>query len=141
MTDIETILDGIKWPRKGIRFSSKESIENKMRFSLPDDYVFFSSNYSGHESFLKDNYFVLCNETELLSLNEGYEVQYYLPNTFAIGSTGGGEMIGLRHNGQNNYQIILLPFGSMKDKEQEIIIGDSFIDFLRRMNVGKNWFD
>ncbi len=138
---VEIILDGIKWPIKNIQFSSKESIEEKMGFSLPDDYVFFSSNYSGHESFLKDSYFVLWDETELLSLNEGYEVQYYLPTTLAIGSNGGEEMIGLRHIGHNHYQIILLPFGSMKDKEQEIIIGDSFIDFLRRMNGGKNWFD
>jgi hypothetical protein len=141
MTDIEIILDEIRWPRKSIQFSSKKSIEKKMGFSLPDDYVFFSSNYSGHESFLKDRYFVLWDEAELLSFNEGYEVQHYLPTTLAIGSNGGGEMIGLRYDGNSQYQIILLPFGSLNDKEQERIIGDSFIDFLRRINEGKNWFD
>ncbi|WP_165823817.1 SMI1/KNR4 family protein [Pseudochryseolinea flava] len=122
-----------------MQFSSKESIEAKMGFALPADYVFFLSNYAGHESFLKENYFVLWDEAELLSLNEGYEVQHYLANTLAIGSNGGGEMIALQHCEDHRFQIILIPFGSMREKE--IVIGDSFTDFLKRMNDGRKWFD
>jgi hypothetical protein len=140
MTDIEIILDQIKWPRKNSELLSKGLIESKAGFKLPHDYVLFLSKYSGYESFLKDTYFVLWDETELLSLNEGYEVQNYLSNVLAIGSNGGGEMIGLKYRGNNDYKIVLLPFGSMEETEQQIIIGNSFIDFLRRMNDGKDWF-
>jgi hypothetical protein len=110
-------------------------------FKLPEDYVFFLTNYSGYETFLGDMYFVLWDEAELLSLNEGYEVQYYLPDMLAIGSNGGGEMIGLQNIENSIFKIILLPLGSMKETEQQITIGDSFTDFLRRMNNGENWFN
>lgn len=141
MIEIEQILDKVKWPRKNGGLSCKELIEDKIGFDLPADYVFFLSNYSGYETFINENYFVLWDEKELISLNESYEVQFYLPNLLAIGSNGGGEMVGLETKGNNNYRIILIPFGSMAETEQHIIIGNSFINFLHRMNDGEKWFN
>jgi hypothetical protein len=139
MRDAENILNGISWPKKGGHFS-KEPIENKVRFGLPEDYIFFLENYAGYETTLGTQYFVFWDEAELLSLNEGYEVQYYFPDMLAIGSNGGGEMIGLQNKGDATFKVILVPFGSFRYPEQQVTIGDSFTDFLRRMDNGESWF-
>lgn len=139
-TEMENILDKINWPKKNTGLQFKGQIESKIGFRLPEDYIQFLMKYSGSDSYLKDSYFVLWDENDLLRLNDGYAVQYYLPNVLAIGSNGGGEMIALEHQAMDEYRIILLPFGSMKQVEYQIVIGDSFTDFLRRMDNGESWF-
>jgi hypothetical protein len=141
MKELEQILNDINWPLRDLNEESlKSEIKINIGFTLPDDYKFFLSHYQGYETFIKDFYIVLWDKLEVSELNNGYEIQYYLPQVLAIGSNGGGEMIGLHYKEKDNYEIILLPFGSLNEEEHQIIIGTSFTNFLERLEKGESWF-
>lgn len=135
---VEEILDGLKSPKR--TESLQINVQKETGLTLPVDYLFFLTNYSGYETFIKDNYVVLWDLSELTALNEGYEVQVYLPEVLAIGSNGGGEMIGLERLDDKGFKVILIPFGALKDRDYSIDIGNSFVDFLSRMKDGISWF-
>jgi hypothetical protein len=52
----------------------------------------------------------------------------------------GGELIALEYIDINNYRIILTPFILFYEKENHRIIGDSFTDFLMRLDNNEKWF-
>jgi len=75
----------------------------------------------------------------LLEWNNDYEIIDSLNDTIGIGDNGGGEFIALEKLPNGNIRIILSPFTDL-DKENHIEIGNSFTDFIRRMNNDEKWF-
>jgi hypothetical protein len=51
-----------------------------------------------------------------------------------------GEFIGIEYAPSNQYRLILSPLIDL-DIQHHIEIGDSFTDFLARLESGQTWFD
>ena len=75
-----------------------------------------------------------------MELNKAYCIFEYLPATLAIGSNGGGEFIALTIIDEDHYRIVISPFIGMNE-EYHVEIGNSFTDFLERLNNRKGYFD
>lgn len=122
-------------PRTDIAF-----IETTFGFNLPHDYIFYLLNYVGFEDFVGKEYVRLWDMDELVEMNKGYQVQKYIPSMFGIGGNGGGEMIALEYKETDLARVVLIPFIVMIE-EDAIEIGNSFTDFLSRLQSGRGWFD
>ncbi len=142
MERFEEILIKNKFPKRTEHPQTQiAEIETAIKFTLPDDYKFFLSNYSGHEAFIGKEYVRLWDIDELLEMNNGYEILEYLPLTLAIGGNGAGEFIAIEKIGLNDLRVALAPFIGMDEREQHIEIGNSFTDFLVRLDNGREWFE
>jgi len=116
------------------------SIEEFIGFKLPDDYLFFLKNYNGDEAFIENEFVILWDADRLLQSNIGSEILEYLPSTLAIGGNGGGEFIGIKKTELGKFNIVLSPLIGL-DKAYHILIGDSFTDFLIRLDKKREWFE
>ena len=83
---------------------------------------------------LKSGGYEICSKN-----NNEYEITENLENIFGIGGNGGGEFIAIQNLNNKNVKIILCPFIDMKENNF-IEIGNSFSDFLIRLNNGEEWF-
>ena len=141
MESIDEILLKNGWKKRSEKLNIDfEKIENKVGFKIPEDYKNFALNFCGNENFIGSEYVALWDaETELLENNNEYEITENLENIFGIGGNGGGEFIAIQNLNNKNVKIILCPFIDMKENNF-IEIGNSFSDFLIRLNNGKEWF-
>jgi hypothetical protein len=117
-----------------------DSIEKLIDFKLPDDYLFFIKNYISHADFIGNEFVILWDADKLLQLSIGSEILEYLPSTLAIGGNGGGEFIGIKKTELGKFNIVLSPLIGL-DKAYHILIGDSFTDFLIRLDKKREWFE
>ncbi|WP_281635799.1 SMI1/KNR4 family protein [Flavobacterium marginilacus] len=140
MSEIDKILKKYFWPKNEIvkNLDFKE-IENQIGFELPNDYKEFLLNYSFYETQIGEESFKLWDFSKLLEYNMGYEIIANLKMTIGIGDNGGGEFIGLEKLVDGKIRIMLTPYIDL-DKEHHIEIGNSFTDFLMRMDNGEKWF-
>ena len=140
MSEIDNILKKHNWPTKDtVEDLDFKEIESRIGFELPDDYKEFLRKYSFYETQIGEESFKLWDFDKLLDWNNGYEIIENLKMTIGIGDNGGGEFIGLEKLSDGRIRIILTPFIDL-DKEYHIEIGNSFTDFLTRMDNGKKWF-
>lgn len=116
-----------------------ENVENIVKFKLPTDYVAYVQNYIGFEKFIGKEYVQLWDIEELIELNRSYGIFDNFPNTFGIGGNGDSEFIAIELIDNDNYKIVLSPFVDL-DKHYHIEIGNSFTDFLVRLDNGQEWF-
>ena len=117
-----------------------EEVENKIDFSLPEDYKFYATNYIENESFVGNEFVRLWDFNEILTINSEYEIIENLKNTIAIGGNGSSEFIAIENGENGEYRIVLSPFIDL-DKTYHIEIGNSFTDFFKRLEKGKDWFE
>jgi hypothetical protein len=115
-------------------------IEKQIGFILPEDYANFLIKFQGFEKFVGPEYMQIWDIDNLLENNASYEIIELLPLKIGIGSNMGGELIALEYIDINNYRIILTPFILFYEKENHRIIGDSFTDFLMRLDNNEKWF-
>lgn len=116
-----------------------EEVEKLIGFKLPDDYKNFATNYLEFEDFIGEQNVRLWDFDEIVEINTDYQIFKYLPKTLGIGGNGSGEFIAIEHLGDNNVRIVLSPF--IIEKEAHIEIGNSFTDFLQRLENGQEWFN
>lgn len=116
-----------------------EEVEKLIGFKLPDDYKNFAANYLEFEDFIGEQNVRLWDFDEIVEINTDYQIFKYLPKTLGIGGNGSGEFIAIEHLGDNNVRIVLSPF--IIEKEAHIEIGNSFTDFLQRLENGQEWFN
>ena len=140
MSKIDNILKKYDWPTKvSVVDLDFTEIENRIVFELPDDYKKFLREYAFYETQIGEESFKLWDFDKLLDWNIRYEIFDNLKMTIGIGDNGGGEFIGLEKINNGNIRVILTPFIDL-DKEYHIEIGNSFTDFLTRMDNGEKWF-
>jgi hypothetical protein len=140
MSKIDNILKKYNWPTKeSVDDLDFTETENRIGFELPVDYKEFLRKYSFFETQIGDQSFKLWDFDNLLGWNNGYEIIDTIKLTIGIGDNGGGEFIGLEKLNDGNIRIILSPFIDL-DKACHIEIGNSFTDFLTRMDNGEKWF-
>lgn len=126
--------------RNEIPLQDVDQIENKIHFNLPLDYKKYIQHYIGFEKNIGQQFIRLWDLNELLEANADYGIFESLPNTLGIGGNGGGEFIAIEMLGMNDYRIVLSPYIDL-DKDYHIEIGDSFTDFLVRLDSGQEWFN
>ncbi len=117
-----------------------EEVENKINFSLPEDYKFYAENYIENESFVGNEFVRLWDFNKILEINSEFEIIENLKNTIAIGVNGSSEFIAIENLENGEYRIVLSPFIDL-DKTYHIKIGNSFTDFFERLEKGKDWFE
>lgn len=115
-----------------------DKIENLAKLSLPTDYKDFFNNYSGFECFIGAEYVVIWEPKEVLQYNCDYQIFKNLDQTLAIGSNGSDELIAIEELDDLKARIILTPI--ILEKKAHINIGDSFHDFINRLENNINWF-
>jgi hypothetical protein len=141
MQPVEQLLVKLGFSRKLIpSITNLTQIEHAIDFSLPEDYKFYLTNFLELESDIGPEYLCLWDSTEILRMNREYNILNALPNTVAIGSNMSGEFIGIEYAPSNQYRLILSPLIDL-DIQHHIEIGDSFTDFLARLDSGQTWFD
>jgi hypothetical protein len=101
---------------------------------LPGAYITFLSLSNGGEGTLgiEPGWFRVWSAEEVLEANMGYEVRNHLPNHFAFGTNGGGEMFAFDLAGDNPSKVYMIPFITMEAGDA-ILIADSFEDFVSAM--------
>lgn len=117
-----------------------EEVENKIDFSLPEDYKFYATNYIENESFVGNEFVRLWDFNEILEINSEYKIIESLKNTIGIGVNGSSEFIGIENLENGECRMVLSPFIDL-DKRYNIEIGNSFTDFFERLEKGKDWFE
>ncbi len=115
------------------------NIEVKLGYDLPMDYKHFLNTYTEHEIEIFDHSVILWDLFELIEINADYLIFEEFSDVLSIGSNGGGECIALDFIDEKP-SVILFPFIGM-ERSDFIKIGNSFSDFLRRLDNGIGWFD
>jgi hypothetical protein len=113
-----------------------KDIESQIGFQLPDDYKYYLNNYEPFEGFIGKEYIVLHSAANLLELNSYHT--FNESNTIIIGSNGASETIGIRLLDSNNYRIVIAQY--IQDIDDQIEIGTSFSEMLKRLIEGIQWF-
>jgi len=114
-------------------------IEASIKFRLPDDYRYYLENYLGFEGFIGEEFVRLWDVDEILDINKNYGVIENLPNTIAIGSNGASEFVAIELINNGNFRVVLSSFIDL-DINSHVEVGESFKDFLIRLDYGKAWF-
>jgi hypothetical protein len=100
-----------------------------LSFLLPADYVQFLQQMNGGEGSLGKAYVALWRVEELGDRNAGYEVAEFAPGLFLFGSNGGGEAFAFDTR-TDQFRIVAVPFISMDDLRDAIVIATNFRAFL-----------
>lgn len=140
MKTIEEILKKYDWPTSTTSDKTDlVDIEREIGFDLPDDYKDFLLRHAGHETQIGEEYIKLWDKDDLLSLNQDYKIFESLSGTIGIGDNGAGEFIGIEKLVDGGLRIVLTPFIDL-DNQYHIEVGQSFTDFLLRLDKGEKWF-
>jgi len=108
------------------------SCSEELGLQLPSDYIEFLKTSNGGEGFIgRVGFANLWSVEELPSLNRTYEVQKNAPGLLLFGSSGGGEAYGFDTR-SSAWPIVQVPFVGM-EWPLAAPMGDSFVDFLRRL--------
>ncbi|MBO9583841.1 MAG: SMI1/KNR4 family protein [Flavobacterium sp.] len=114
-------------------------IQEHLKYDLPEDYVFYLENYHGIDQFIGAEFIKLWSLEEIIDANLEYHIFEKLPQTLAIGTNGSGEFIGIEFEDDDSTKIVLSPVVGL-DAKYHVVIGDSFTDFLDRLDKGVEWF-
>ncbi|UWY27953.1 SMI1/KNR4 family protein [Flavobacterium sp. TR2] len=138
--ELEEIFRKHDFPKRDENSSMKiESIQEHLKFDLPEDYVYYLENYLGIDQFIGVEFIKLWSLEEIIDANLEYHIFEKLPQTLAIGTNGSGEFIGVEFDDDDTVKIILSPFIDLNAK-YHVEIGKSFTDFLVRLDKGVEWF-
>ena len=137
--ELEKIISKYDFPERNLKpLADIAAVESFFNLKLPKDYVFYAENYLGIDQFIGVEFINLWSIEEIIEANKRYKIVEELPRTIGIGSNGSGEYIGIEIDENENVKIILTALDL--DSEYNIEIGDSFTDFLIRLDKGIDWF-
>lgn len=97
---------------------------------LPIGFIDFFIESNGADIQTEEKFILLWPLTEMIKLNEDYEVEIYAPDYFIFGSDGGDMAFALHKKDGNIYE---LPFIGMSNDEATFI-ASSFIDFIKNID-------
>ncbi len=116
-------------PADDVMISEFEQI-SKLR--LPHDYINFLKIMDGGEGSVGENaYLILWKISDILDLNNKYEVSKYVPHLVLIGSDGGGEAFAF-DTIATPWPVVQVPFIGMDRALIQVLASDftSFLQFL-----------
>ena len=140
---LKGLLDEYNFPRRNEGNSESVDkivtvISSRLNQSLPEDYLYFLANYRGHEIGINKHTVILWDTVEVQEMNESSDILEYFNDVLSIGGNGAGESIGLDFSTTPS-SVVLFPLINI-DREDFIKIGDSFLDFIERLDRGIPWF-
>jgi hypothetical protein len=102
------------------------TLASKSGLNLPKDYLDFLSLSNGGEGELPvDPYwFQIWSAENVLEHNEGYQVAQFLPDFFAFGSNGGGEMFAFDTRKDGAWPVYMIPFVPMEEAGAKKVASD-----------------
>lgn len=100
--------------------------EKSIDFALPPGFIDFYRTSNGAEISTSRQYVQLWAITEMISLNQGYNIDLYAPEFFMFGSDGGDTTYAIERSSGDIYE---MPFIGMS-KEEAIFICSTFGDFI-----------
>ena len=106
-----------------------EKFLKNITFNLPEGFMDFFKTTNGADIDTGRNYLVLWPLTEMLKLNEEYNVAIYAPEFFVFGSDGGDIAYAIQKNTGNIFEI---PFIGMS-KKQAVFKYNTFTEFLENL--------
>lgn len=140
MKPFQQILTKYDWPKRTDNIDSTiKEIESMINFVLPSDYNEFLKTFNGSEKDFRQHFVRLWDAGEIIEQNKSYNIVDNLPKTIGIGTNGAGEFIAIVITSKDNYKIVLSPFIDL-DEQYNVEIGESFTDFLIRLDNGQEWF-
>lgn len=140
MEHLQEIIAKYSFPKRDINSKAEVSdIESYSNLKLPKDYIFYLENYFGIDQFIGVEFIKLWSLEEIIEANKSYNIVVEMNSTIGIGTNGSGEFIGIEMDEFENVKIILSPFVDLNSKNN-IEIGNSFTDFLIRLDNGIDWF-
>ncbi len=83
----------------GARRGAVRRAEETLGVSLPEEYVAFMAESNGGEIEVAGNRLRLWPIEDLVYMNEGYEVDRYVPGLVLFGTDGGMEAYGFENRG------------------------------------------
>lgn len=103
---------------------------------LPDDYITLLHYSNGGEGDMgiEPGWFQIWPAEKVIELNQIYKIEETLPGLFGFGSNGGGELLAFDMRGGEPWEVVMIPFIPMRQKEA-ILIADSFQKFVQ--SIGK----
>ncbi|UOE51296.1 SMI1/KNR4 family protein [Mucilaginibacter sp. SMC90] len=107
----------------------KEDIDffvRNVNFQMPVGFIDFFKESNGADINKNGDFILLWPITDMLELNEDYQVNEYAPEFFLIGSDGGDTAFAIEKSTGNVYE---MPFIGMS-KDEAIFITNTFSDFL-----------
>jgi SMI1 / KNR4 family (SUKH-1) len=133
MTGQRGLLDGFNWADHGAGDSAVVAAEGELGLALPADYLVVLRAHDGGEGWVGAGgaYLNLWSVEELVESNRTFEVREFTPGTVLIGSNGGGEMYGIRVDGDSTTFLKLPAVGMSND--QGIELGGSWDAFLQTL--------
>ena len=141
MEELFTLFEQYQFPKRDVKSSlGVTAIEQYAKIQLPDDYVYYLENYLGVDLFIGVEFIKLWSIEEIINANKAHRIVEQMPNTIGIGTNGSGEFIGIDHCNSEKIQIVLSPLIGL-DSKYNTIIGESFTDFLVRLDNRVEWFD
>ncbi len=105
-----------------------EEVRIALGLNYKNGYLEFLSESNGYEGSVGNSYLQLWSVEELISLNEGYNVNEFLPGLVFIGSNGGDEAYAIDTR-EGKIDFVQIKFIGI-DFEGLIICVNNFADFL-----------
>ena len=108
------------------------SLERRAPIRLPAEYLAFLRQSNGGEGELtvQPYWLIVWPAEDVLPLNRRYGVEENVPGFFAIGSSGGGEMIAFEMGQGEACPVVMIPFVPMQASEARRV-AESFAGLLR----------
>ena len=125
--------------RKHSAYDQVKRLQTVLGEELPEDYCSYLAQFHGFENFIGEEYVVLWPVEEIESANEDSLIKNSLANTIGIGGNGGGEYLAIEKVGSKGCKIVLSPLIDLSS-EHHITVGQSFTDFIERLDTGQGWF-
>jgi len=103
-----------------------EEFLKQIDFTLPIDFIDFFKEANGADISTNEKYISLWPLTDMLELNEGYNVKEFAPDFFIFGSDGGDTAYAIEKQTGNIYE---MPFIGIS-KETAVLINKAFTAFI-----------
>ncbi len=132
MTEDEHIWRG----REGASYVAIETLRSTAGVELPAEYLELLARSNGGEGDLmaEPGWFALWPAEDVVANNVGYNVGEFLPEYFAFGSNGGGEMFVLERARGRQSPVYSIPFVPM-DAKDRMLVAPSFVSFVRLLAI------
>jgi hypothetical protein len=112
--------------------AEKENIERFLKaidFTFPPSLIDFFKQSNGAKIYGTESFVVLWPITELVKINQDYQVEDNAPEFFLFGTDGGGEAYAIE---KATGAIFMLPFIVMS-KDDAIFMNETFSGFLEQL--------
>ncbi len=106
-----------------------DKLRSSSGFNLPKSYLNFLRIKAPFEGYLQVQPYrcYIWSEEDVLQANSDYQVQEFLPDFFAFGTSGGGELLVLNSRTGNIYSVAV----NALSETEAIKIADDFESFIQ----------